>query len=82
MIKLIFLSLVQVPAAQSLVLANSNRQTSPRIKGRYLKETVAHWDGGQLFLRYIAFFRSICGKQLFCPCFISFAQLRRVLQEP
>ena len=25
------------------------RQTSPRIKGRHLKETVAHRDGGQLF---------------------------------
>ena len=58
------------------------RQTSPRIKGRHLKETVAHWDGGLLFMRHIAFFRGICGKQLFSPCFISFAQLRRVLQEP
>ena len=59
-----------------------NRQTSPRIKGRHLKETVAHRDGGLLFMRHIAFFRGICGKQLFSPCFIRFAQLRRVLQEP
>ena len=58
------------------------RQTSPRIKGRHLKETVAHRDGGQLFLRYIAFFRGICGKQAFSPCFVSFAQLRRSLQDP
>ena len=33
-------------------------------------------------MRHIAFFRGICGKQLFSPCFISFAQLRRVLQNP
>ena len=58
------------------------RQTSPRIKGRHLKETVAHRDGGLLFMRHMAFFRGICGKQLFSPCFIRFAQLRRVLQEP
>ena len=58
------------------------RQTSSRIKGRHLKETVAHRDGGLLFMRHMAFFRSICGKQAFCPCFVSFAQLRRVLQEP
>ena len=58
------------------------RQTSSRIKGRHLKETVAHRDGGQLFLRYIAFFRGICGKQAFSPCLVSFAQLRRSLQDP
>ena len=33
-------------------------------------------------MRHIAFFRGICGKQLFSPCFIRFAQLRRVLQNP
>ena len=41
-----------------IILQNQNRpvtslfrkrQTSPRIKGRHLKETVAHRDGGQLF---------------------------------
>ena len=58
------------------------RQTSPRIKGRHLKETVAHRDGGLLFMRHIAFFRGICGKQAFSPCFVSFAQLRRVSQDP
>ena len=42
----------------------------------------AHRDGGQLFLRHIAFFRGICRKQLFSPCGILFAQLRRVLQNP
>ena len=58
------------------------RQTSPRIKGRHLKETVAHRDGGLLFMRHIAFFRGICGKRLFSPCVIRFAQLRRSLQDP
>ena len=33
-------------------------------------------------MRHIAFFRGSRGKQLFSPCFISFAQLRRVLQNP
>ena len=33
-------------------------------------------------MRHIAFFRGSRGKQLFRPCFISFAQLRRVLQNP
>ena len=33
-------------------------------------------------MRYIAFFRGICGKQLFSPCFVRFAQPRRVLQNP
>ena len=33
-------------------------------------------------MSHIAFFRGICGKQLFSPCFISFAQLRRVSQNP
>ena len=69
-------------AAKKAGLSWRKRQTSPRIKGRHLKETVAHWDGGQLFLRYIAFFRGICGKQAFSPCFVSFAQLRRSLQDP
>ena len=58
------------------------RQTSSRIKGRHLKETVAHRDGGLLFMRHIAFFRGICRKQLFSPCFIRFAQLRRISQNP
>ena len=58
------------------------RQTSPRIKGRQLKETVAHRDGGLLFMRHIAFFRGICWKQLFSPCVISFAQPRRISQNP
>ena len=33
-------------------------------------------------MRHIAFFRGICGKQAFSPCFVSFAQLRRSLQDP
>ena len=33
-------------------------------------------------MRHIAFFRGICGKQLFGPYFVSFAQLRRILQNP
>ena len=33
-------------------------------------------------MRHIAFFRGICGKQLFSPCFIRFAQLRRISQNP
>ena len=33
-------------------------------------------------MRHIAFFRGICWKQLFSPCFISFAQLRRISQNP
>ena len=33
-------------------------------------------------MRHIAFFQGSRGKQLFSPCFISFAQLRRVLQNP
>ena len=33
-------------------------------------------------MRHIAFFRGLCGKQLFSPCFISFAQLRRISQNP
>ena len=33
-------------------------------------------------MRHMAFFRSICGKQAFCPCFVSFTQLRRSLQDP
>ena len=33
-------------------------------------------------MRHIAFFRGICGKQAFSPCFVSFAQLRRVSQDP
>ena len=56
------------------------RKTKPRKKAAI--SAAAHRDGGQLFLRHITFFRGICGKQLFSPCFISFAQLRRVLQEP
>ena len=40
----------------------------------------ARWRS--IILRHIAFFRGICGKQLFSPCFIRFAQLRRVLQDP
>ena len=39
-------------------------------------------DGGLLFMRHITFFRGSRGQQLFSPCFISFAQLRRVLQNP
>ena len=33
-------------------------------------------------MRHIAFFWSICGKQAFCPCFVSFTQLRRISQNP
>ena len=33
-------------------------------------------------MRHIAFFRGSRGKQLFSPCFASFTQLRRVLQNP
>ena len=33
-------------------------------------------------MRHIAFFRGICGKQAFCPCFVSFTQLRRISQNP
>ena len=33
-------------------------------------------------MRHITFFRGFRGQQLFSPCFISFAQLRRVLQNP
>ena len=42
----------------------------------------AQRDGGLLFMRHITFFRGSRGQQLFSPCFISFAQLRRVLQNP
>ena len=52
------------------------RQTSPRIKRPPSQGAFAHRDGGQLFLRHITFFRGSRGKQLFSPCFISFAQLR------
>lgn len=33
-------------------------------------------------MRHIAFFRGICGKQLFSPCGILFAQHRCTLQNP
>ena len=33
-------------------------------------------------MRHITFFRGSRGKQLFGPCFASFTQLRRVLQNP
>ena len=33
-------------------------------------------------MSHIAFFLGICGKQLFSPGFASFAQLRRVSQDP
>ena len=37
----------EIPVSDELY--EGKRQTSPRIKGRHLKETVAHRDGGQLF---------------------------------
>ena len=64
------------------MLLFGKRQTSPRIKRPPSQGAFAHRDGGQLFLRHITFFRGSRGKQLFSPCFISFAQLRRVSQDP
>ena len=58
------------------------RQTYPRIKRSPSQGAFAHRDGGLLFMRHIAFFRGICGKQAFCPWFVSFTQLRRSLQDP
>ena len=46
------------------------------------KRAAAHRDGGLLFLRHTTFFRSVCGKQLFIPCGILFAQLWCILQDP
>ena len=39
----------QINLLSATVSLQGKRQTSPRIKGRHLKETVAHRDGGQLF---------------------------------
>ena len=65
-----------------IIPMESNRQTSPRIKGRHLKENCCSPRWRSIILQHIAFFRGICGKQLFSPCGIRFTQLRRVLQEP
>ena len=65
-----------------IIPMESNRQTSPRIKGRHLKENCCSPRWRSIILQHIAFFRSICGKQLFSPCFVSFAQLRRISQNP
>ena len=65
-----------------IIPMESNRQTSPRIKGRHLKENCCSPRWRSIILQHIAFFRGICGKQLFSPCSIRFAQPRRILQEP
>ena len=65
-----------------IIPMESNRQTSPRIKGRHLKENCCSPRWRSIILQHIAFFRGICGKQLFSPCFIRFAQPQRISQNP